>query len=175
MNQPLFRRAPLLAAAGLALLALPPLQARAQVSPGTGTREQYRACVDDEAALRSQRSTLHKNTVAHNAELKRLQGEIDALVAKQDQVLAEGGDAIQAFNTKLEALNARAVAINRRGDDYDREQADLNARAKELHARCSGLSVSFKDRDAVFSERAAARAGAASSPRRIELNQTKPD
>ncbi len=173
-DHPSFIRLPWLAAAGLALLAI---NATAQVSPGpnVGTREQYRACLDDEAALRAQRSALHKNTVAHNAELKRLQGEIDALVATQDQSMVEGGEAIRAFNTQLEALNARAQAVNRRGDDYDRQQADLNARAKDLHARCSGLSVSFKDRDAVFSERAAAKAGAASSPRRIELNQTKPD
>ena len=68
MNHHPFARLPLLAAASLALLAFNTL---AQVSPGagTGTREQYRACLDDEAALRTRRSALHKNTVAHNAEL----------------------------------------------------------------------------------------------------------
>ena len=149
----------------------------AQVSPGSnvGTREQYRACLDEEEALRAQRATLLKNTTTHNAELKRLQSEIDALVATQDQVMAEGGEAIKAFNTKLEALNARAQAINRRGDEYDREQVDHNARAKELNARCAGLSLNFKDRDAVFTERAAARAKAKQVPRAIDLNPSKPD
>jgi len=153
------------------------LNATAQVSPGSnvGTREQYRACLDEEAALRAQRAALLKNTTTHNAELKRLQSEIDALVATQDQVMIEGGDAIKAFNTKLEALNTRAQAINRRGDDYDREQAEHNARAKELNARCAGLPISFKDRDAVFTERAAARAKARQAPRTIDLNQSKPD
>ncbi|WP_329716979.1 hypothetical protein [Ideonella sp.] len=153
------------------------LNATAQVSPGpnVGTREQYRACLDDEEALRAQRAALLKNTTAHNAELKRLQSEIDALVATQDQVMAEGGDAIKAFNTKLEALNARAQVINRRSDEYDREQAEHNARAKELNARCANLPISFKDRDAVFTERAAARAKSKQAPRAIELNQSKPD
>lgn len=159
------------------LLTAMSLNVAAQVSPGAnvGTREQYRACLDDEEALRAQRAALLKNTTAHNAELKRLQSEIDALVATQDQALTEGGEAIRAFNTKLEALNARAQVINRRGDDYDREQAEHNARAKELNARCSGLSISFKDRDAVFAERAAARAKARQAPRTIDLNQSKPD
>jgi len=149
----------------------------AQVTPGSnvGTREQYRACLDEEEALRAQRATLLKNTTTHNVELKRLQSEIDALVATQDQVMAEGGEAIKAFNAKLEALNARAQAINRRGDEYDREQADHNARAKELNARCAGLPISFKDRDAVFAERAAARAKAKQAPRAIDLKQSKPD
>lgn len=160
-----------------AFFAVLSLNATAQVSPGpnVGTREQYRACLDEEEALRAQRAALLKNSTAHNAELKRLQSEIDALVATQDQVMAEGGEAIKAFNTKLEALNARAQVINRRGDDYDREQADHNARAKELNARCAGLPTSFKDRDAVFTERAAARAKAKQAPRAIDLNQTKPD
>jgi peptidoglycan hydrolase CwlO-like protein len=151
--------------------------ATAQVSPGpnVGTREQYRACLDDEEALRAQRAALLKNTTTHNTELKRLQSEIDALVATQDQVMAEGGESIKVFNTKLEALNARAQAINRLGDEYDREQADHNARAKELNARCAGLPISFKDRDAVFTERAAARAKAKQAPRAIDLNQSKPD
>ena len=153
-------------------LAASTLPAAAQVSPGpsVGTREQYRACLDDEATLRAQRAALHRNTLAHNAELKRLQAEMDALVATQDQAQAEGGEAIRAYNAQLEALNARALAVNRRGDDFDREQAEHNARAKALHARCAGLPVDFKDREAVFNERAAARSAAASGPRRIELN-----
>ncbi|WP_374569049.1 hypothetical protein [Ideonella sp.] len=166
---------PTLAAAFLAVLHL--AAAAQQVSPGptVSTREAYRACLDDEEALRAQRAALLKATTTHNAELKRLQGEIDALVATQDQVLAEGGEAIQAFNTKLATLNARAEAINRRGDDYDREQADHNARAKALNARCAGLSISFTDRQAVFAERAATRAKARQAPRAIDLNQAKPD
>jgi chromosome segregation ATPase len=159
------------------LLTAMSLNATAQVSPGAnvGTREQYRACLDDEEALRAQRTALLKNSTAHNAELKRLQSEIDALVATQDQVMTEGGDAIKAFNSKLEALNARAQVINRRGDDFDREQAEHNTRAKELNARCAGLPISFKDRDAVFAERAAARAKAKQAPRAIDLNPSKPD
>jgi peptidoglycan hydrolase CwlO-like protein len=120
--------------------------------------------------LRARRAALLKNTTAHNTELKRLQGEIDALVATQDRALAEGGEAVKAFNTKLEALNARALAINRRGDDYDREQADHNARAKELNARCANLTISLKDRQSVFTERAAERGKSQQAPRAIDLN-----
>lgn len=166
----------LVAAWAAACLSMAALAATAaEVSPGADAdiRAKYRACVDDEAALRTQRSALYKNTMAHNAELKRLQAEIDALVTTQDQVLAEGGGAVQAFNTKLEALNARARTINQRGEDYDRQQAEHNARAKALNARCSGLSISFKDRDAVFTERAADKA---QGPRKkIELNPSNAD
>jgi hypothetical protein len=175
MNQrPLCR---LMAAWLTACFALPSFSTAAEVSPGPNadTRAQYRACVDDEADLRARRSALYKNTVAHNAELKRLQAEIDALVATQDQVLADGGGAVQAFNTKLEALNTRARSINQRGEDYDRQQAEHNLRAKEINARCSGLSISFKDRDAVFTERAADKAAAQGTRKKIELNPTSKD
>lgn len=148
----------------------------ADVSPGPdpAAQAQYRACLDDEAALRAQRSTLFKNSTAHNTELKKLQAEMDAHLATQDKAMGEGGEAIRAFNTKLEALNTRAEAINRRGEDYDRQQAEINERAKALNARCANLSVRLKDRGAVYSERATAKDQAASAPRRIELNPAGP-
>lgn len=163
-----------LAACLLSGLALPAFGA--EVSPGDGahSREAYRTCLDEEAALRAKRNALHKELQRHNAELKALQAEIDAHVAMQDQALEAGGEAIRSFNTKLTALNDRASAMNRLGDELERSQADFNARTKAARGQCGNLSVSGKDRAAVFNERAAEAASAPRPAQTLKLNQDLP-
>lgn len=139
-----------------AIVALPsPAAAQSAARPKLATREEIRACLDEEDSLKPQRAALDRQLKEHDAELKQHQDEMNALVAQQPEVDTRDRAAVDAFNARMDAMNARVQGINERGEEFNRDQARFNARVAAMNKRCAALVYSLRDRDAVLKERAA--------------------
>jgi hypothetical protein len=146
---------PLLAA--LAAGTSPAVQAQPGAGPKLSSRDEYRACANEQDALRRQLPVLQARLDEHNQDLKRFQDEMNAHVATQSGVDTTDQAAVQAFNAKLDEMNQRGEAINARGDAFGRDQKAYNAQVAAANKRCAGIVVTGRDRDAVEKERAAAQ------------------
>lgn len=134
------------------------IEAHSQVAlrPKSSTKEEYRACMKEESALKAQKVALRDRTEAHSANLKRLQDEVRAHVATQPIPGHPDDDAVNAFNEKIGALNARADASNKEAERLNLELHNLNSKIAAVNERCAGMVVPYADHKAVLKERAEA-------------------
>ncbi len=139
----------------LAAGAAPAAQAQSPAGPKLSSRDEYRACLNEQDALKRQLPALQARLDEHNQDLKRFQDEMNAHVATQAGIDANDEAAVKAFNTRLDELNQRVDMINARGDAFGRDQKAYNAQVAAANKRCAGTVVNLRDRDAVDKERAA--------------------
>ncbi|NRF68366.1 hypothetical protein HLB44_15335 [Aquincola sp. S2] len=123
--------------------------------PRVSTRDELRACLQEEDKIKPQQASLNQRMRDHNIEMKRFQDNMQALVAEQPKVDTSDQAAVDAFNARMDALNNRVAELNLLGRQLNEEQAELNGRINTMNKRCAGMVVSFADRDAVLKERAA--------------------
>lgn len=134
------------------------LPAAAQPVPKVSTREEYRACVEEQEKMAPKLSVLKVRHVEHNADLKSLQDESKAHAETQLTLDSYNQEAVEAFNAKSDTLNLRAEELNKRAEKYDKEMAEYNASVSAMNKRCAGMVFLLRDRDAVARERAAVKA-----------------
>ena len=134
------------------------LPAFAEPVPKVSTREEYRACLEEQEKMAPRLSLLKARHVEHNADLKKLQDASKAHAETQATLDAYDNEAVDAFNARSEALNLRAEELNKHAESYDKQMADYNAGVSAMNKRCAGMVFLLRDRDAVARERAAAKA-----------------
>jgi hypothetical protein len=134
------------------------LPASAQPVPKVSTREEYRACLEEQERMAPKLSVLKARHVEHNADLKSLQDESKAHAETQSTLDSYDQEAVDAYNAKSDTLNLRAEELNKRAEKYDKEMAEYNASISAMNKRCAGMVFLLRDRDAVARERAAAKA-----------------
>jgi hypothetical protein len=141
-----------------ALLAAFSLAAVAQDAPKkTLTRDELRACLDNQDTLKARGETIKQRTA-------KLQEESDAIKAEDDQLRQEQKRAEESsmpgvrdrFERKVRQHTSRIKAAEEEGKAV---RADADAFTKDLDAhngKCSNVAVSRDDREAVMKEREAA-------------------
>jgi len=144
----------LLAVALLGIL----FEAHSQVAlrPKQSTKEEYRACLKEEDALKAKREALNDEAKTHSANLKRVQDEMRAHVATQPLPGRADDAAVDAFNEKIGTLNARVDASNKEAERLNLEQYKLNTQIAAANQKCAGMVVPYADHEAVLKERAEA-------------------
>ena len=144
----------------LAVLLLAVLsEANSQVAlrPKQSTKEEYRACLKEEDALKAKRDALNDESKTHSASLKRIQDEMRAHVATQPLPGRADDAAVDTFNEKIGLLNARVEASNKEAERLNLEQYKLNTQIAAANQRCAGMVVPYADHEAVLKERSEAR------------------
>ena len=141
--------------AALAACASPAVQAQSGAGPKVSSRDEYRACLNEQDEFKRRIPVLQARLAEHNQDLKRFQDEMNAHVATQAAVDATDQAAVNAFNAKLDELNQRVELINARGEEFSRDQKAYNAQLAAANKRCAGMVFTLRDRDAVEKERAA--------------------
>jgi flagellar motility protein MotE (MotC chaperone) len=121
--------------------------------PKHSTKEEYRACLKEEDALKAQREALQAQSKTHSANLKRIQDEMRAHVATQPLPGQADDVAVDAFNEKIATLNARIDASNQEAERLNHETHRLNTQVAAANQRCAGMVVAYADHQAVMKER----------------------
>jgi uncharacterized protein YlxW (UPF0749 family) len=139
----------------LAACASPAVQAQSGTGPKVSSRDEYRACLDEQDEFKRRVPVLQARLAEHNQDLKRFQDEMNAHVATQAAIDTTDQAAVDAFNARLDELNQRVGMINARGEEFSREQKTYNTQVAAANKRCAGMVFTLRDRDAVAKERAA--------------------
>lgn len=137
------------------LLSLTAVESFGQVAvgPKLSTRDEYRACFQEADSLKAQRDALNAQSEDHNANLKRVQDEMHAHVAKQPLSGQSDDIEVNAFNEKMDSLNARINASNMEAERLNLELYKFNTKIAAVHQRCAGMVVTYGDHQAVMKER----------------------
>ncbi|WP_426338407.1 hypothetical protein ACN9MZ_18435 [Pseudoduganella sp. S-14] len=138
----------------VATVACASLPAFAQQAPRISSRDEYRACLDQQEKLSPRLKLLNTKRDEHNADLKKLQDEAKAHVATQAALDLYDQAAVDAFNARLDELNQRGDALNARSEAFDKDMADYNSTVTALNQRCAGMVVSTRVHDSVLKLRA---------------------
>jgi hypothetical protein len=141
-----------------ALAAALSLQAAAQDAPKKVlTRDELRACLDNQDKLKARADDV-------KARIKKLNEDVDAVKAEEDQLKAEQKrvedssfpGARDRFDRKVKQHTARAKVVE---EDGKKVRADGEALTKDLdahNANCANVAVKKEDKEAVDQEREAA-------------------
>ncbi len=120
------------------------------------SREQYRACLDEEDAAKARLEAFERLTAENNATMFLIQTEAAALVEEQKNLLTASTMQIDAFTKKWETHNRFVKEANERAEKIKAEQDAFNAEMVEHNRKCATLVFRLTDRDAVLKERKAA-------------------
>lgn len=157
-SSPAKRTVPRRLLVGLALLAsLVDASAQVALRPHLSTKEEYRACFQEEDALKAKREALDDESKTHSADMKRVQDEMRAHVATQPLPGRADEAAVDAFNAKVDTLNERIDASNKEAERLNLEVFNLNTKVAAVNKRCAGMVVPYPVHQAVMKERAEAR------------------
>lgn len=142
----------------LAAVVLSAAQAQPAPSPRKVSRDELRACLDDNDSLTARRKDL-------DARADQLKAEQDALKTEGEEITAERehlerspnqlrGDRLDrrtsAYKRKVEEAQARAAK-------YTPDAQALNKDATAFNERCGNIAATASDREAVMKERGAPR------------------
>ena len=147
-----------LPALALLLIAAPALagsKAQPAAAPKLATRDELRACMDDEDGIKLEEARLRKRQAEISAQFKQFQDDMSEHVAGQSNVDIHDAAAVDAFNKANEALNARVPELNARSEAATQEELKFNEKVAGINKRCASIVFLIKDRDAILKERAA--------------------
>lgn len=146
---------PIACAAMLAALAF---SAAAQnAGTKTITRDEYRACLNDQDALKVRGASIKERSGKLQEEGDAIKAEDDALKAEQARVEDSSfSGARERFERKVKAHTNRAKKAEEEGKALRAEAESFTKDLDALNARCSGVSINREDREAVMKEREAA-------------------
>ena len=139
------------AAAAFSLAAI----AQAQTPPlKVITKDEYRACLDDQDVLKVKADSIRERGAKLNTESDAIRAEDDELKAEQKRVEESSMPlARERFDRKVKAHTARIKAAEAEGAKL-RAEADQVQKDLEAHnAKCSNVSIKTEDREAVQKER----------------------
>jgi hypothetical protein len=146
-----------LSIAALAAALAIPAAAQTPAPTKTLTRDEYRACMDNQDTLKARADAIKERTAKLREEGDAIKAEDEQLQAEQKRV--EDSSVMGArdrFERKVKAHNARARAAEDVSKtlraDAEKWTADLDAH----NGKCSNVSVNREDREAVDKDRAAA-------------------
>jgi chromosome segregation ATPase len=118
------------------------------------SRDELRACLRDQDALKATAASLADRRVALNAEQKALESENDGLKKERDAMAAKIEASAQAINAKVAAQAASVNAYNekmdamnaaaKKGENVDRRRQLLERDGKALQAASDSLNESVK-------------------------------
>jgi hypothetical protein len=143
-------------AAVAAALAIP-AAAQTAAPTKTLTRDEYRACMDNQDALKTRADAIKERTAKLREEGDAIKVEDEQLQAEQKRV--EDSSVMGArdrFDRKVKAHNARARAAEETSKGIQAEATKWTADLDAHNAKCSNVSVNREDREAVDKDRAAA-------------------
>ena len=118
-----------------------------------GTREQFRACMDEEDTLKARRQMLDQHLAENNAAMKQIQEEATAIVKLQRFLDLNNEDSVAAFNKRVEAHNKLVKRANERAVKFKDEEEKINEDTTDHNKKCAVLVFKVKDREAVLRER----------------------
>jgi hypothetical protein len=144
----------------LSLAALPGtvLAQQPQDAPArTLTRDEYRACMDNQDALKARADAIRERTGKLSQEGEAIKAEDQQLQEEQKRVEDSSLPGMRdRFERKVKAHNARVRAADDQGKAL---QADAKKFSEDLdahNAKCANVGVNREDREAVTKEREAA-------------------
>jgi chromosome segregation ATPase len=118
------------------------------------SREELRACLQDQQDLKTSADGMASQRAALDAERKGLEVENDAIKAERDALAAKVDATVQANNAKVAAQAASVNAFNakmeemnvalKRGDNVDRRRQLLERDGKKLQADSDALNAANK-------------------------------
>jgi hypothetical protein len=146
---------PIACAAMLAALTFPAVAQDAGTK--TITRDEFRACMDNQDALKARGASIKERSAKLQEEGDAIKAEDDALKAEQARVEDSTFlGARERFERKVKAHTSRAKKAEEEGKAL-RAEAESFTRDLDAHnAKCSGVSINREDREAVMKEREAA-------------------
>jgi hypothetical protein len=133
-------------------------------APAWATRDQLRACLEREAALKERLRAIEASNAAHEKMFDQTEAENTRLEALQSRLDHDSETSVKAFNALVKEHNLHVRQVNQDAED-SRPTADAYHRdIAAFNHECSGLRYRFEDMEAVTRERskAAAQAAAAS-------------
>jgi hypothetical protein len=141
-----------------AMLAALSFAAVAQDAPKkTLTRDELRACMNDQDALQSRGDAIKQRSAKLQEESDAIKAEDDELKAEQKRVDESSFPGVrERFDRKVRAHGNR---VKKAEDESKALRADADTFTKDLdahNAKCSGVAVNREDREAVMKEREAA-------------------
>lgn len=141
-----------------ALVAAFSLAAAAQDAPKkTLSRDELRACLDNQDALKARGDAMKQRIAKLQAEGDALKTEEEQLKQEQKRVEESSFPGVRdRFERKTRAYTQRVNAANEEQKAVQADGAKLTSDLDAHNARCSGVAVSREDREAVMKEREAA-------------------
>jgi len=133
-----------------------PAAAASRAAPTVATRDQLRACMNDEDAMRERQHRLEDAHAEHERAIAGLQAESAKIVEVQGQLDRESQTAVTAFNLLVTQHNVRASEATREAGEMSAQSQAFNVESLALNKRCSALAYRLEDMDAVMKERKAA-------------------
>jgi len=137
----------LLAATAGAATGKPPKEA------AFGTRDQLRACLDQDDAMKARRRDLEAASAEHNRKFDANDAEDARLVEMKAKLDRSDKDAIAAFNKAVAEHAQHTRDLNQEADAQEASMKSLEADKAALDERCGSLSYRPADVDAVNKER----------------------
>lgn len=120
------------------------------------SREQLRACLDEEDAARARLNEFEGLLAENNASMLLIQTEAMALIDEQKRLDTTSEEQVNAFNKKSEDHNKYVKEANKRAEKLKADQDSFNAAMIEHNKKCATLVFKIADREAVLKERKAA-------------------
>ncbi len=128
-----------------------------------GTREQLRACLDLDDALKTRWHAIDAATAEHNRKFDANESEDAQLVEMKAKLDRNDKNAISAFNQAVQAHGQHIRQVNQEGDELEVTSKAYAADRAAADAKCGALTYRPADIDAVAKERKKAAAVAAAS------------
>jgi hypothetical protein len=131
-----------------------------------GTREQLRACLDRDDALKARWRAIEAATAEHDRKFDANDAEDIQLAEMKAKLDRNDKNAISAFNKAVQEHAQHVRLVNQEADDAEATNKAYAADRAAADGQCAGLTYRPADIDAVGKERrkAAAVAAAASAP-----------
>ncbi|HEY8976019.1 MAG TPA: hypothetical protein VIN75_17515 [Burkholderiaceae bacterium] len=137
----------LLAAAAGAATVKPPKEA------AFGTRDQLRACLDQDDAMKARRRDLEAAAAEHNRKFDANEAEDARLAEMKARLDRSDKDAIAAFNKAVTEHAQHTRDLNQEAEAQEAGMKSLEADKADMDDKCGSLSYRPADIDAVNKER----------------------
>ena len=133
--------------------------------PVIATRDQLRACLDEEDRLKGMQDSLMDARAAHESEMQRWQDAMNAHMADQASIDLHDQLAVDRFNAQTEVIDEQGQAANKWSDQFNAQLEVAHQQISAHNRQCAGLVFRDFDQAVVAKERAerAARSKRAST------------
>lgn len=131
------------------------------------TRDQLRACLDTEAALKERFRAIDASSTAHEKMFDEVEAEATRIEALHSQLDHDSETSVKAFNVLVKDHNLHVKQLNQDAADTKPAADAYNADMVAFDHQCAGQMYRIEDMEAVTRERkkAAEQAAAASGAR----------
>lgn len=120
-------------------------------SSATLTRDELRACMQQEAALKGRNERHGRDVAQHNEEAASITAENANLIRASVNGFKDKA-ARDAFSARQGALNKRVEAFNARGRQVRLALADIQSSQADYLRKCGGKAFLVDDRNAIVAE-----------------------